>query len=783
MATNNKDKDIKRRRSLFVNWKEVNGASVKKRVLHFAVSEKGEYLCPVKSCLHIGFKSQRGIRKHINNIHPWYLFFDDQPTVNRTLAQEHTEVIRKVCTHNFPAFTLEIGIGKDFLKWLQTPCGGGRTAKEAKNIARRAMKFLMSSYGENSLQTVLKEDYIDCCIGSPRIVMDFLKLITEEWGLQAGSALSYMKSIGDLLDFRKASGVSDDALRSFTVTEVYVRRGKENLAKKKKLEYGRNLDLETLISRNSWASLEEMEQVIPYHTPKYEYVWKKCKARDDQPTVGELSFASRFIVTFLFLRVKCTRPMTFQYLTLDMINSAKSNGGYVDQTTFKTKDKYVFDTLILTEEVLKILDSYIKIIRPFMSPKCEYILVTCNGTQYTAFGSAMSLLVYQAIGKSVNPTRYRQIVESESAVHLTDKEREVVSKDQRHGSQVAKRIYQKRLSREVASEARSCLQKMTGTEKEKHNQNLASFLSESSSKPSCSKDNENAISADEETSSQSTATSIMKPASSENIPKRTAESLPNNDATRVEPMENEQVARKMYPKRLSRELASDNRSCTQKVSVTEKEQHNSKMATSVSDGSSKPGCSKDYLNVSSGGKQNTSQPTKISITKTASSEEVHNQSEETFPYDDATLTEAMDTEPENEVCEVIDVTTEAHLNMGSIKSRPNTSINNQPSADVKTEDEYEGMTQPNIESAINLPAKEVKVENIERQLSDNTRLKRFTIEEDRFLRDGVSKYGYGMWKDIFKDKDFTFHPSRTRDSLRMRAKTLKIKKKVGKKSQ
>ena len=148
------------------------------------------------------------------------------------------------------------------------------------------MKFLMSSYGENSLQTVLKEDCIDCCIGSPTIVMDFLKLITEEWGLQAGSALPYMKSIGDLLDFRKASGVTDDALRSFTVTEVYIRRGKENLAKKKKLEYGRNLDLETLISRNSWASLEEMEKVIPYHTPKYEYVWKKCKARDEQPSVN-----------------------------------------------------------------------------------------------------------------------------------------------------------------------------------------------------------------------------------------------------------------------------------------------------------------------------------------------------------------------------------------------------------------------------------------------------------------------------------------------------------------
>ena len=63
--------------------------------------------------------------------------------------------------------------------------------------------------------------------------MYFLQLITEEWGLQSGSAFSYMKAIGDLLDYRKASGVSDHSLRAFTVTEVYIRRGKENLAKKK----------------------------------------------------------------------------------------------------------------------------------------------------------------------------------------------------------------------------------------------------------------------------------------------------------------------------------------------------------------------------------------------------------------------------------------------------------------------------------------------------------------------------------------------------------------------
>ena len=165
-----------------------------------------------------------------------------------------------------------------------------------------------------------------------------------------------MKAVSDLMDFRKANGVSDNVLRTFAVTEVYIRRGKENLAKQKKLEYARNLDLETLIARNSWATMEEMETVIPYHTPKYEYVLRKCNAGDQPPTVSELSFATRYIVTFLFLRVKCTRPMTYQFMTLQMLTDAKRNGGYIDHTAFKTQDKYVFDTLMLSKDVSHILD-------------------------------------------------------------------------------------------------------------------------------------------------------------------------------------------------------------------------------------------------------------------------------------------------------------------------------------------------------------------------------------------------------------------------------------------
>ena len=76
---------------------------------------------------------------------------------------------------------------------------------------------------------------------------------------------------------------------------------------------------------------------------------------------------------------------------------------------------------------------------------------------------------------------------------------------------------------------------------------------------------------------------------------------------------------------------------------------------------------------------------------------------------------------------------------------------------------------------------EVKKEEVEKELKDGLRLKRFTCDEAAALKEGVTKYGYGMWRQILKDDTLNFHPLRTRDSLRMRAKTLKLNNRPSKK--
>ena len=155
--------------------------------------------------------------------------------------------------------------------------------------------------------------------------------------------------------------------------------------------------------------------------------------------------------------------MTYQYLTVDMVKAAKENGGFVDQKTFKTAEKYGFDSVILTDTSMQILDGYITFVRPFLKPQCDFVLVTKSGKQHSKLGNEMSKLVFDAIGKYIHPTRYRQIVETQSLDALNDKEHRLLCADQKHSSVVAKVHYQKRRSREVAVKAHECLQKLQGT--------------------------------------------------------------------------------------------------------------------------------------------------------------------------------------------------------------------------------------------------------------------------------------------------------------------------------
>ena len=93
----------------------------------------------------------------------------------------------------------------------------------------------------------------------------------------------------------------------------------------------------------------------------------------------------------------------------------------------------------------------------------------------------MSKLVFDAIGKYIHPTRYRQIVETQSLNQLTSEEQRIFSEDQKHSSAVAKVHYQKQRSREVALKGHECLQKLQGAMGSEVDEDVQARLGDSTS--------------------------------------------------------------------------------------------------------------------------------------------------------------------------------------------------------------------------------------------------------------------------------------------------------------
>ena len=180
-----------------------------------------------------------------------------------------------------------------------------------------------------------------------------------------------------MIDFRKINGASDTVLRNLSSTELCLKRARK--AKMMRLQGTQDLGIETLDARGHWATMEELLEVVTFHLPRYENTEKTCKTSPGKVNPSDLTFATKFVAVYLFIKVKGSRPMTYQYLTVDMARIAKENGGFINQKKLKTAGKYGFDSLILTEASMQVLDSYIDFVRPLLKPQCEFVLVTRNG--------------------------------------------------------------------------------------------------------------------------------------------------------------------------------------------------------------------------------------------------------------------------------------------------------------------------------------------------------------------------------------------------------------------
>ena len=366
-----------------------------------------------------------------------------------------------------------------------------------------------------------------------------------------------------------------------------------------------------------------------------------------------------------------------------------------------------------------------------MSPSCNYLLLTTNGKQYSALGSAMSILVHQAIEKYVNPTRYRQIIESEGAERLTTEEMKAISADQKHSSYVAKRIYQKKLSRDVALQGNTCMKKITGKMRDEHTKEMASLVSNASCPEIVQMEEE----IDPQTNDYASGKNIVLVTNDkvEEMVDLVAEDFPPD----IVPMDEE-----------AGPLTDNCGDCIKDVLVTNDEVE-------------------EVLSVLSLEELETKEE------EVEDDEGVHKEIEEA---NCALKKPGYSTIAE----EVTSVST--HTNPGS-KSR---CISVPTGVSEPGPSNYRHCTRARRSASTDMPqisniSVEVKKEFVENESERGLVQKRFSPEEDAVLKEGIKKHGLGKWSLMLKDKSLNFHPARTRDSIRVRADTLGLTKKKKKK--
>ena len=120
-----------------IEWSNIDGALPKPKRLHLEKDDVDSlYHCPIQLCEHEGFQSQRGCRKHVNNKHSWFFYFDEKPRVDLKLATNSSKVPTKSCAsstvvddvssstrskpgpRSMPSFSSSSQIGEQFTTWL-----------------------------------------------------------------------------------------------------------------------------------------------------------------------------------------------------------------------------------------------------------------------------------------------------------------------------------------------------------------------------------------------------------------------------------------------------------------------------------------------------------------------------------------------------------------------------------------------------------------------------------------------------------------------------------------
>ena len=123
----------------------------------------------------------------------------------------------------------------------------------------------------------------DYCLGSSVFLVDFMYAAERVWNLGFSSRKNYLNALQDMIDFRKFSGASPNIVHDFSVSETFFKRARKCLRKQRRIRWPNDFDIDNLESSGCWATVEELQSVIPFHIQRYKDILNEGK--NDKDTV------------------------------------------------------------------------------------------------------------------------------------------------------------------------------------------------------------------------------------------------------------------------------------------------------------------------------------------------------------------------------------------------------------------------------------------------------------------------------------------------------------------
>ena len=147
-------------------------------------------------------------------------------------------------TQELPTFPKPLPLAVNFLNWLQSTAGGGKTKQHSEQVKSHVLKFL-KAVNKDAESEEINGMTVDYCLSSTECIQIFVNLMENEWKLSHSGQLDYLNAIYDLMNYRKSTGVSYDILTNFSISDIYLKWAKKCISKRKKVQWNRELDIET----------------------------------------------------------------------------------------------------------------------------------------------------------------------------------------------------------------------------------------------------------------------------------------------------------------------------------------------------------------------------------------------------------------------------------------------------------------------------------------------------------------------------------------------------------